>query len=863
MNRFITYLLCLVVAASAVAQIDVNGLVIDKENKEPLAGASVIVKGADGKIKKFASSKADGGFAMTMSSVINCRLEVAMMGFARQSVPLDSVTFPLTVCMEPGATLLKEVAVRADRIREQGDTITYSVGSFAQQQDRSIGDVLKRMPGIDVANSGKIMYQGEDINKFYIEGSDLLGGKYGIAANGISHEDVGAVEVMENHQPMQVLSGISFSDKAAINLKLKKKAKATWTFHGDAGGGYSWQPDGAIWDGEFTAMAVMPGFQNITTFRTNNTGENLSSSGTDFFADRRQTGLGRYVGVGLPGVPSLSDRRTLFNRSLLVSTNSLWKFGRGEFKANIDYSFNRVEAAAENITTYFLDKGNRIITENCSGTEHTHSLSGKFIYELNQKTAFINNTLQTNIDWDDVSLATTGSIPNGQSAKLPDYYVSNKFKLIKRFRGRHLVTFQSVNEWESLPQNLELKMENGESFRQHISDHAFYTHESAAYAFNINGVTLSLEGGIKGYLRSMDSQLPQMENLPEELPGLTENVVCTNYLTVYATPKLEYWVRRINLSLNLPVSYSHYNFNRTIANRDELYFSPSLSFNWKPNNRFSGTLRGGFGRSPMNLDLIHPGLIMTNYRTLKSGVDNFYDTASQNVSASVSYKHARHGLFANGMVMQSWTQLPYTLAQQIYGDYVIYSYADAKNDSKMLMAMGSLGKTLDFMRGSCNISGSFSRNESHLLSQQQSVNSVSTGWSVGGKINGTPCRWFSFDYRIDYSDSRLTMNGQSESWLSTMENELSLTFIPHRKWQWTVSGEHYRNEMTEHNYKNVVMLDTKLTFQLNKKIEFAASLTNILNKRSYNYITYSQLSSFESRRQLRGRQLLFSITLRK
>ena len=134
-------------------------------------------------------------------------------------------------------------------------------------------------------------------------------------------------------------------------------------------------------------------------------------------------------------------------------------------------------------------------------------------------------------------------------------------------------------------------MENGESFRQHISDHAFYTHESAAYAFNINGITLSLEGGIKGYLRSMDSQLPQMENLPEELPGLTENVVCTNYLTVYATPKLEYWVRRINLSLNLPVSYSHYNFNRTIANRDELYFSPSLSFNWKPNNHFARRFR--------------------------------------------------------------------------------------------------------------------------------------------------------------------------------------------------------------------------------------------------------------------------------
>lgn len=859
MTRPVTYLFCLIVATVAVAQVNVTGKVIDKESNEPLVGASVIVKGADGKIRKFTSSMADGGFAVTIPSVNDCRLEVNIMGFAKKIIPLDSVSIPLTVCMEPGTTLLKEVTVKADRIREQGDTITYNVGSFAQQQDRSIGDVLKRMPGIDVANNGKIQYQGEDINKFYIEGSDLLGGKYGIATNGISHEDVGAVEVMENHQPMQVLSGISFSDKAAINLKLKNKAKATWTLHGDAGGGYSWQPEGAVWDGELFAMAVMPGFQNITTLRTNNTGENLSSSSTDFFADRRQTGLSRYVGVDLPGVPSLSDRRTLFNRSFLVSTNSLWKFGRGEFKANIDYSFNRVTADASNITTYFLDDGNHIITENRSGTEHSHSLSGKFIYELNQKTAFINNTLQTNIDWDDVSLATTGSLPNGQAAKLPDYYVSNRFKMIQRFKGKHLVTFQSVNEWESLPQMLNLDM-NSQQFHQHIADYAFYTHESAAYAFNIKGVTLSLEGGIKGYLRSMDSHLPE---LPEELPGLTENVVNTNYLTVYATPKFEYWVRRVNLSLNLPVSYSHYSFDKAIANHDEVYFSPSLSFNWKPNNRFSGTLRGGLGRSPMNLNLIHPGLIMTNYRTLKTGVDNFYNSSSQNVSANFSYKHTRRGLFANGMVMQSWSHIPYTMAQQLYGDYVVYSYADAKNDGKMLMAMGNIGKTLDFMRGSCNVNGSFSRNESHLLSQQQSVNSVSTGWSVGGKINGNPCRLFSFDYRIDYSDSRLTMNGMSESWLSTMENELSLTFIPHRKLQWTVSGEHYRNELTEHNYKNIVMLDTKLTYQLNKKIEFATSLTNILNKRSYNYTTYSQLSSFESQRQLRGRQLLFSITLIK
>ncbi len=859
MNRVITYLIFLFVAVSAEAQVNVSGTVVDKESNEPLTGASVIVKGADGKIKKYATSKGDGGFAMSLPSVTGCRLEVSMMSFAKKTIPLDSVSFPLTVQLEPGTTLLKEVTVKADRIREQGDTITYNVGSFAQQQDRSIGDVLKRMPGINVENSGKIQYQGEDINKFYIEGSDLLGGKYGIATNGISHEDVGAVEVMENHQPMQVLAGISFSDKAAINLKLKNKAKATWSFHGDAGGGYSWQPDGAIWDGELFAMAVMPNFQNITTFKTNNIGEDLSAQAVDFFASSRGTDLSRYVGVSLPGVPNLSRKRTLFNRSALVSTNALWKLGRGEFKAQIDYSFNRVTADAANVTTYFLNDGNRVVTENRNGVDRSHSLSGKFIYELNQKTAFINNTLKTNIDWDDVRLGVTGSLPNDQTASLPDYYVGNDFKIIKRFNGKHLVTFISKNEWESLPQTLSVSINDG-AMRQQVKDHAFYTNESAAYAFSVKGITISLEGGVKAYFRSLNTELPDM---PEEIPGETANVLNTNYFMVYATPKFEYWVKRVNFSLDAPISFAHYTFDKALANRSEVYFSPSLSMNWKPNNRFEMSVSGGTGRSPMNLNMIQPGYVMTNYRSFQRGVDDFYNSSSQRVSGRLSYKHTRRGLFANAFVMQSWSHNPYTLAQQLYGDYVVYSYTSAKSDGQMLMASGNIGKTLDFMRGSANINGSFSRNESHLVSENSSVNSVGTSWSAGAKINGSPLRWLSFDYRFEWASSRMSMNGINASWLCNMENELLLNIMPHKKWEWHISGEHYRNELTSDQFKNVFLLDTKLIYKLNKRLELSASLNNIFNQRTYNYTTYNQLTSFESQRRLRGRELLISISLRK
>ncbi|MDE6237096.1 MAG: TonB-dependent receptor [Muribaculaceae bacterium] len=843
----------------ANGEIIVNGNVISAETNTPVAGASVLIKGEDGKIKKFGTSKEGGSFELKVPSIDGCRLEVTKMGYEKEIIPLDSVAFPLSIYLEKGATLLKEVTIKADRIREQGDTISYNVGAFAQTQDRSIGDVLKRMPGINVENSGRIQYQGEDINKFYIEGSDLLGGKYGIATNGINYDDVGAVEVMENHQPLQVLAGMAYSSKAAINLKLKNKAKATWSVHGKAGGGYSWQPQGGIWDSDIFVMAVMSGYQNMTTIRSNNIGDDLSSSSTDFFATINSTDLNRYIALTLPGVPDLKRKRTLFNKSLLVSTNNLWKMGKAELKTQIDYSFSHSISDANNITTYFLEEGNREVTEKRTGRERNNSLSAKLIYELNHKTAFINNTLKTNIDWNDISLHMTGNISNTQSASLPKYYVGNDFKLIKRFSGKHLVTFKSLNEWESLPQDLTISG-MGSLMKQTVRDHAFVTHESAEYSIYIKGLTISMESGVKGYFRSLNSVLP---DIPDFLIGDRNNAMATNFVSVYATPKFEYWIKRVNIQLNVPLSYVYYHFNKVIANRHEGFFSPVLTFNWKPNNKIILRVGGGINRSPMDLNNIHPGYIMTDYRSFSKGADTFFTSGTQNLSGNFSYKHTRHGLFANLYIRQSWSSRPYMTGQYLYGDYVVYSLIKSKGNSLNFIANGSIGKTLDFMKGSIRVDGGYNESRTELLAQDNRVNSRNRSWNTGVTIGGTPVRWFSFDYHILFSSSRLSMGDMNASWLYNMENDLMLNFMPHRKWEWHISGEHYRNELMADNFKNVFLLDTKLVYKLSKKLEISMVVNNILNQRTYNYTTYDQWSSFESQRWLRGREVLLTLTLRK
>ena len=72
----------------------------------------------------------------------------------------------------------KEVVVKSQRIRQEGDTLNYLVSAFQRQARPHHSRRYQKMPGLTVNDDGSIEYQGTKINKFYIEGMDLLGGKY-------------------------------------------------------------------------------------------------------------------------------------------------------------------------------------------------------------------------------------------------------------------------------------------------------------------------------------------------------------------------------------------------------------------------------------------------------------------------------------------------------------------------------------------------------------------------------------------------------------------------------------------------------------------------------------------------------------
>lgn len=140
--------------------------------------------------------------------------------------------------------MLREVEVKSQKLWGSRDTLNYLVSAYSRDRDRTIGDVLKQLPGITIEDDGVIKYQGTPINRFYIENLDMLQGRYNLATEGIKAEDVATVQVLENHEHVQALQDQMPPESAAINLQLKGKAKGTWTKSTDLGAG--WHSAGAV-----------------------------------------------------------------------------------------------------------------------------------------------------------------------------------------------------------------------------------------------------------------------------------------------------------------------------------------------------------------------------------------------------------------------------------------------------------------------------------------------------------------------------------------------------------------------------------------------------------------------------------------
>lgn len=863
--KYILILLTAVLAAGSAygQERTLQGTVVDETDKEPVTGVIVTLCSADNKILRHTATNSKGEFRISTTAALEgYTLNFAMMGYEKLTIPVAGMATPLRVEMKPAVTQIKEIRIKAPDISLRNDTLVYDASKYTAAQDQNIGDVLKRLPGVDVKDNGQIEYQGKPINKLYIEGNDLVGGKHGLATQNISPKDVKSVEVMENHQPIKSLKDINYSENAAINLKLQEDAKGRWV--GTAGVGAGFTP--LLAQGSLFGMRIGKGWQGLQNIKANNTGANLGREMSNFsFMDSFGAGggsLSDYISVGTGSAP-LADQRTRFNHSAMFSSNNSRKIS-DDYKLDIrlNYLAEKLEANNSRVSSYYFGDGTRLDIEDDNGMlSKSHALNGEVALEANTDKFYLRNKLSADMEWKDTELAVTGSTPNDQFATLPSTKIANNFSLVKR-TDKNAFTVSSLNQFISKPHSLAVERE-GVRQRQTTEASAFYSNTDISYSHGWRRWQLSARAGFSANLRSLESELTGLES--EKFP-LTNNS-SMNYLRGYVLPALTYRSGSFRATLNVPLNYYHYRFNDRLGDGlvtdNDFIASPSLSLNYKVSSKWNLYASANLNKQPADESNFYTGLIMANFRSLNGGIVDFGNGSGKSVSAGFEYKNPINSWFFNGNVSRSRNTSIYTVSEDFIGDgeYIVNTLVPQSNDTDIWSARGSVSKGIDRIKGLVALEAKYNDLSSSMIRDGAQISFNSRTLTLSPRVNGRIFKWLSVEYKLSFSRSYMYGAGGS-SHTDGYTQSLSLHFYPTKKLNFSITGEHYYNQISATQSKHFVFADISAIYRIKNNWEVSLSATNLLNEKEYSYMMLSELSSVRASYAIRPRNIILSTYVR-
>ena len=796
------------------------GSVTDEESGEPIAGA--IVQAVGGKNYTFTTN--DGCFSLKGEAR---QIRVQSMGY--RSIVVDVTESPIHIKMKPEATQLKDVIIKAPDIIQKSDTLVYSMSKWAQKQDRNMADVLRRLPGVEVAEDGGIKYNGEPINKFYIDGSDFVNDRYGVATNNISPDDVASVEIMENHQPVKVLEGLEFSQQAGLNIKL-------------------------------FAMRIAKKWQNMETLRLNDTGWNPNSQ-SQRHTDYTIPGSGNndnpwpdYIAIGTTSAP-LDELRIRDNLSFLAQSSNARHVADGlDVKLNATYQTDRPDFT-NSCTTRYFDKNIPSFLEQNTMRSQEHQLNGEWSLQLNRHNNYLKDNLSVDALWNRATSAVSGTQTLRQQSDLPSLDITNDLQLVRRVNS-HLLTISSHNHYSHRPHSL-----TADSVLQDLTTDDFRSVTEARYGWLLRRWSFYARGGIDLNLHHFQSSLSGLM-LPDYLLDGRRNFTV---LKTYATPEARYQHRRWWLTLSLPIGYYYYYVADRLADtsmgKHFMTISPMVYIRHQLTAKTELSAYLNYSLQPVAPSSYTQTVVMSDFRNFTFQTPSTESIRQLSAFVKLRYRNPITSLFANLSVKYQQDYQPLMQNQLFIGERILTAFVTSGNNVSVTQLNGGISKGLWSAKITVGIDASFGHFSARMMRQNVEQPYTSTFITLAPKFTGKFTRWLSTDYRLTYTNNQYEVDAVKVDH-SALRQNLSVTFLPTDQWQIAFSAEHYYTRFSNDQTANIIFLDASVRWLLSKRIDLALAATNLLDETDYRYTSFGSLSESLYSFKIRPRNIIIKMQIK-
>ena len=221
-------------------EVKLSGVVRDSLAK-PLELASLVaINKASNALDAYTMTDANGNFSLKLKTNTAYKIQVSALG-------LQTINDSLTTAQ---TNLIRDYELRADIVLDEvvvkmpvlirGDTLIYDADSFKNGSERKLEDIIDKLPGVEINDSGQIEVEGKVVNKLMVNGKDFFDGDTKIATKNIPSSTVDKIQVLKNYGEVGQLRGVGNNqDNVAINIKLKQGKESFWFGNVTTGAGDS------------------------------------------------------------------------------------------------------------------------------------------------------------------------------------------------------------------------------------------------------------------------------------------------------------------------------------------------------------------------------------------------------------------------------------------------------------------------------------------------------------------------------------------------------------------------------------------------------------------------------------------------
>lgn len=810
-----------------ISQDKLSGTVKDTETGIPLDGANVVILKGPHAVA-FSITNAHGQFSVPIQLPADTlTLYVSMMGYNSFSEKIGRRS-SFEIEMKATPIQLKEVTIRPGRVWGRNDTIRYDASRFLRDNDQTIEDLMKRLPGIQVDDDGTIQYKGKPIGTIYVEGLDLMDSRYKSISRTLPPQSVKEIEVLDNHQRIKSLVGKVSSDMTDINLKLSDSFKDRWSVNGKAATGISLND--LLYELEANALQISKKSQSLYALKLSNTGNGITKEAEKGEDEMRQS-LPDYRLLPIEDLSSpLKEKRWLFNDAAIATGNRLYRLGQdSRLKINAFYTNDHINRKSSSETTYLNLTDTLTVDEIKEQVLNREQLNISADYEVNATTHFLRNKLDFFLEKEDIFTDVSGSYDVVQNRKNKSISLQDHFLVTHTLKDKSVWQLKAFAGYWRKQQQLRFN-----KLYQPIALQGLYANAESKWLIRHSKIGQNYTTGA-----SVD-----FNNLEK-------------YHRLWFTPAYEYLFDSFKFNLSLPMQKLYFQDKRKMLFHPGTLFRTDYKINYAWSARFTALYEKKLG--DLNAFYLKP--FYTDYRTINVNEKGIPITHKHHYMLRTEYKNTMSEFFVTADIHLSNSRVNHTFEQTMADDLFQWSRHYMSHKESSYGINSTLSKGFFDINTKTSLESSYWCNKSAQIRNGTILPFSLRMLTMKPTITISPLNPVEIAYSGEFQyQSTFLGKGSLETGLWSMNHTVSLSYIQQRL-DLSTSVEYYRNEITPSKSVSLLFADFRATYKFPHMI-LQLQMNNLLNHRNYRYTIYQPLLVRSSQTTIRPREILLRIILK-